>query len=326
MQLGPQPNDRNWVQYTMRHNLVPFSRMYSQWAGKFFEPFMAYLSPESMRRLGSEKPKYDGVFWFHLFKPDVIGETDIHVGATVSKGSIRTRVTAFSNDPKTRALLVSFVDSSPESLWADFLAWTQLTVPRAQPSYCIVNRNRTFARGSFNETRDHAMISNVAIVLRKEGFQEPNHWNALSHRWEIERDGLDGATVSEVNFEEVERFSLPIAIDKLEFRTGAVNSKDSSPKGTYTVAGQVAKTGDFHFSRGITLVNALRAAGGVTDEADLSKVALTRIATDGTTSTVVVNVEAWLQDTAPLQSAIPVLQPGDVVLVPSIEAGQPSPP
>ena len=326
MRLVPQPNDRNWVQYVMRHNLVPFSRMYPQWGGRFFEPFTAYFSPESMRRLASQRPIYDGTFWFHLFKPDVIGETDIHVGAALSKGTIRSRVSAISNDPKTWTLLVSFVDSSPESLWTDFLEMSQLTAPRAQPIYCIVNRSRTYARGSFNETRYHTVISNVAIALRKEAFQEPNHWNALSRKWEKERDGLVGATVAEVNFEEVERFSLPIAIDKFDFRTGIVNSQGPSPKGTYAVAGQVEKPGDFHFSRGTTLVNALRAAGGVTDEADLSKVALTRIAADGTASTVLVNVEAWLEDTTPSESAIPVLQPGDVVLVPSIEAGQTFPP
>jgi hypothetical protein len=256
----------------------------------------------------------------------VIGESDIHVGGMLAKGPVRSRISAVFKDEKRQILWISLVGSSPEYLWKNFLMSTGLSAPQGWPAFCVVNHGRTYASNSLNERSQHALISNVAIVLRRDSFRGPDHWSGSTHAWVKEKGGLDGATLAEVSFPEVERFSLPLAIDYFGSMASFEYSKDPSPRGTYTVTGAVTKAGVFNYSKGTTLTFALRIAGGASDRADLSKVTLTHMAPDGVPSTIVFNVEAWLENPTALETSVPVLHPGDVVDVPTLETGPPPQP
>jgi SLBB domain len=328
LRMAPEPGDREWAQYAMRHNLVPFARLNSgwNWNGEFLERFNLVLSSEMMGKLGTDKASYDGVFWFSLFHPEIIGESNILVGAALAKGSARSRIVSVVSDEKKQILWISLVETSPEFPWTDFLTKSELTAPQAQPVFCIVNRTRTYASNSSNSTWHRALISNVAIFLRRDSFQGPIHWSASTHTWIKELAGLNGATLAEVNFREEERFSLPLATDDFRSIADFSDSKIPSPRGTFTVTGAVTKAGSFNFFRGTTLTFALRIAGGVSDRADLSKVTLTHVAPDGLASTIEFNVQAWLENPTASESAVPVLQPGDVVAVPTLETGPPAQP
>jgi len=326
--MHPQPGDREWIQYEMRHNLTPLAHLNSgwNWNGEFFEPFSLILSPDGMRRLATEKPKYEGTFWFRLFRPDVIGESDILVGGALAKGPVRSRIVADSSDVKRQILWISIVESSPEYSWTDFLLGKEATAPQGQPAFCIVNRTQTYANNSLNERGEHALIASVSITLRRDSFRGPDQWSASTHSWVKEKGGLDGATLAEVNFQEVGRFSLRLAKDDFSSIVSFEDSKSPSPRGTFTVTGAVAKAGAFNYSKGTSLTFALRIAGGVSDRADLSKVTLTHMATDGVPSTIVFNVGAWLEDPTASENTVPVLHPGDVVDVPTLETGPPPQP
>ena len=77
-----------------------------------------------------------------------------------------------------------------------------------------------------------------------------------------------------------------------------------------TLLGQVSKPGTFAFTPGLTLIQALSVAGGLTAIADSDRVNLTRI-TDKGSQTVVLSVERMMEGTAPdIQ-----LQPGDRIFV-----------
>jgi hypothetical protein len=326
--MHPQPGDREWIQYGMRHNLTPLAHLNSgwNWNGEFFEPFSLILSPDGMRRLATEKPKYEGTFWFRLFRPDVVGESDLLVGGAIAKGPVRSRIVALSKDERKQILWISLVESSPEYLWTDYLLEKEVTAPRRQPAFCIVNRTRTYAANSLNESRQHAVISNVAIFLRRDSFRGPEDWSASTHTWVTEKGGFDGGKLVEVSFHEAERFSLPLATDDFSSIASFQDSNGPSPKGTFTVTGAVTKAGVFNYYKSTTLTSALRIAGGVSDRADLSKVTLTHVAPAGVPSTIVFNVKAWLENPTASENTVPVLQPGDVIDVPTVESGPPPQP
>lgn len=77
-----------------------------------------------------------------------------------------------------------------------------------------------------------------------------------------------------------------------------------------TVLGQVAKPGTFPYTTGLTLIQALSQAGGLTGIANLDKVNLTR-RTAGGTRTVVIAISTIMEGRAP---DIP-LQSGDRIFV-----------
>lgn len=77
-----------------------------------------------------------------------------------------------------------------------------------------------------------------------------------------------------------------------------------------TVLGQVQKPGSFQLEPGMTLLQALSLAGGLTSLANVSRVNLTRTS-EGKATTVVVNIEAIYEGEVP---DVP-LQPGDRVFV-----------
>ncbi|HEU5073510.1 MAG TPA: polysaccharide biosynthesis/export family protein [Polyangiaceae bacterium] len=78
-----------------------------------------------------------------------------------------------------------------------------------------------------------------------------------------------------------------------------------------TLLGEVQKPGSFPVSPGLTLIQALSLAGGLTSIANKEQVRLTRVAKDGTTNTVVLDIGAITEGDAP---DIP-LQPGDRIYV-----------
>lgn len=78
-----------------------------------------------------------------------------------------------------------------------------------------------------------------------------------------------------------------------------------------TLLGQVQKPGSFPFSAGMTLIQAISMAGGLTSIANNDRVNLTRNQKDGTARTVVVSVEAITEGYSP---DIP-LQAGDRIFV-----------
>lgn len=78
-----------------------------------------------------------------------------------------------------------------------------------------------------------------------------------------------------------------------------------------TLLGEVQKPGSFPVSPGLTLIQAVSMAGGLTSIANKEQVRLTRMAKDGTTNTVVLDISAITEGDAP---DIP-LQPGDRIYV-----------
>jgi len=324
LRIIPEPPDQSWLHYSMRRNLFPISFWYPG-KGKTFEPFAFALSPAAIRKLSTEKPEYDGTFWFRLLEPQVIGEKEIRIGSVFEKGSNYTRVVAIDNNVAKQALWLTFIERSPEFLWMDFLTSMELSPWPAQPAYGVVNRQRSRMADGNNDTRLRALVANVAIVLRKDAFSGQDRWNALAHRWEKEPENLEEGTLAEVDYSEAQRFSLPLKVDRLSFNSGVAykwKSAPSAPSGSYTVTGEANKPGTFQLAPGETLVNALRAAGGVSDKGDLTAVVITRATSDGTPSRVVVNVEAWLEDTNSTEGN-PALHAGDVIDVSPEKANPP---
>ncbi len=78
-----------------------------------------------------------------------------------------------------------------------------------------------------------------------------------------------------------------------------------------TLLGQVAKPGSFPFTTGLTLIQAVSLAGGLTAIADADRVNVTRKGGDGRSYTAVVSVEAITEGESP---DIP-LQAGDQIFV-----------
>ena len=78
-----------------------------------------------------------------------------------------------------------------------------------------------------------------------------------------------------------------------------------------TVLGQVHKPGSFPLTPGMTLLQAMSLAGGLTSLANTGRVNLTRSTGDGKTRTVVLNVDLIHEGT---EQDIP-LQPGDRIFV-----------
>ena len=77
-----------------------------------------------------------------------------------------------------------------------------------------------------------------------------------------------------------------------------------------TLLGQVSKPGTFPYTPGLTLVQAISVAGGLTPIADSDRVNLTRNTVKGT-QTVVISLDSMMEGTSPdIQ-----LQPGDRIFV-----------
>ncbi len=311
-----QQNEQ-WMWYSRRHFL---SRMMPESEKKWSVQFPMILAPSEMKKLRNETPGYDGIFWFSLLQGEKIGEGEIRPGTVLEKATVRTRVAAISFDDENQVLWLSLVERSPEFLWTDLLRTVELTASSPIPSYGVVNPDRTFMSGGNTEMRDHALIANVSIALRKERFGPRSHWNAATHAWEKERDSFKGATLAEVLNREAERFSLPVTVDHFAFMHHVLGNNGALLE-AYTVSGEAWRPGAFRLFPGDTVVNALRYAGGVSDKADLKSVVLTHTNPDGTTTRTVVNVDAWLDGKVPIE-AMPPVQPGDEVSVPAAKAEQ----
>jgi SLBB domain len=321
LRLNPEPPDQGWVRYRERRFLFPRTVWGPQNGSKIPLPFTMVLSPETMIKLFGEKPRFDGTFWFRVLEPQLIGEKALQVGTEFTVGAKDSRLAAVENDKIKQDIWLSFVDRSPEFLWTDFLEAIKLAPWRIQPIHLVVDRTRTHITYDFGQSTIHALVAGVSITLRKSAFLSRKHWNESEHIWENESGGFDGATVAEIDYREVERFSLPLTIDKFLALRGGKGTEPSFRKGTYSVSGEVSKAGDFDLGPGVTLINALRTAGGISDRADLKRVELRRTAPDGTTSTTTVDVDYWLENEGLNTNSLPLLQPGDVIVVPAIGSG-----
>jgi polysaccharide export outer membrane protein len=78
-----------------------------------------------------------------------------------------------------------------------------------------------------------------------------------------------------------------------------------------TLLGEVQKPGSFALTPGLSLIQAVSLAGGLTSIANKQKVNLTRAGKDGRTATVVIDIGAITEGEAPDI----VLQPGDRIYV-----------
>ena len=218
LRIAQEPPNQRFIQYAMLHNWMPVSAGDLGPGGQFEEVSSIWLPPGETAKLKSERPDFDGTFWFRLFKPELVGEKSLNAGSEFTMGSIRTRLATIRKDERTQVLQVSLIERAPESLWSDFLENMALAVPNAQPSYYAVNRTRTYVTEGLNETRNRVLIAGVAITLRRDAFRGRTRWNASSHKWETEPDSLEGGTLVEVIYREVERFSLPLSVGKLAVR------------------------------------------------------------------------------------------------------------
>ncbi|HXP61559.1 MAG TPA: SLBB domain-containing protein [Dongiaceae bacterium] len=318
-QLGitPEPRDRNWTEFARRRYLIRESEPDSRQASRYIATFSLTLSPETVRRFRREKPEYDATLGFRLLRPEVIGEHDPRVGTVFAKGSTHSRVALVDRDEAKQVAWISFIERSPEFLWADFLSLMELAPWNPEPAYGLVNRERTRISGALNEARDHALVAEVSIVLRKDGFRGHNRWNHSVKRWEHVWESLTDATLAEVTFKDAGRFSLPLKVES--FTMSGVAKHGSI--GSCTVSGEVNKPGNIGLTPGTTLAHALQAVGGVSDRADLSAVVITRVNSNGSSTRIVANVDAWLRREGPTDEDI-VLQPGDIVDVPASSAAQ----
>ena len=318
-QLGitPEPRDRNWAEFARRRFLIRDFKPDSGQATNSIETFSLVLSPETVRRLRHEKPEYDATLGFRLFHPVVIGEHDPKAGTVFAKGSTYSRVVLVDFDETKKVTWISFVEHSPEFLWNDFLFLAALMPWSPEPAYGLVNRARTHVSGGLNEVRDHALVAKVSIVLRKDGFRGHEWWNQSVKRWEQELESPAGTTLAEVTFENAGHFSRPLKVES--FTMSGVEKHGSF--GSCTVSGEVNKPGNIGLTPHTTLARALQAAGGVSDRADLSAVVITRANSNGTTTRIVENVDAWLRREGPTDDDA-VLQSGDIVDVPASSAAQ----
>jgi len=311
-----EPRDQDWVRYMVRHSVVRVSDWSHEANREAFEYFPMVISPDTLKRFRNQKPEYEGIFWFQLLQPEVVGEQEIRPGNEFSKGSKHTRIASVKNDGSNQVLRLLLVERSPAFLLSEFLQSVQLAPWRSRPVYGVVNQKRTFTSDGHNETTDEALISGVQIVLRNEGFSAHERWNASSHRWEAQPDTLTGATLVEVDYPAVLEFSLPLQVDNFPLHVNKQYNSNAPSIGRYTVKGEANKVGEFELSQGTDLVSALRAAGGASDEGDLKAVTLTRAAVDGRSSRMVVDIEAWSEGTLSSEK-IPFIEPGDIVEVPN---------
>jgi len=318
-QLGitPEPRDRNWTEFARRRYLIRESEPGSTQASSHIATFSLMLSPETVHRLRHEKPEYDATLGFRLLRPEVIGEHDPKAGAVFAKGATYSRVVLVDRDEANQVTWISFIERSPEYLWTDFLSAMGLAPWSPEPAYGLVNRARTYISGGFNEARDHALVAEVSIVLRKDGFQGHGWWNRSVKKWEQEWESLAGATLAEVKFKDAGLFSVPLKVQG--FNMSGLAKRGLI--GSCTVLGEVNKPGNIGLEAGTTLARALQAASGVSDRADLSAVVITRANSNGAPIRIVANVDAWLRREGPTDEDI-VLQPGDVVDVPAFSAAQ----
>ena len=315
--ITPEPRDRNWTEFARRRYLIRESEPDSRQASSSIATFSLTLSPETVRRLRHEKPEYDATLGFRLFRPAVIGEHDPKTGTVFAKGSTHSRIAFVDFDEAKKVTWISFIERSPEFLWTDFLSLAALAPLSPEPAYGLVNRARTHVSDGSIEARDHVLVANVSIVLRKDGFWGYYWWNDSVKRWEQEWESLDGATLAESTFKDAGRFSLPLKVESFSISGVAKHSSF----GSCTVSGEVNKPGTIGLTLGTTLARALQAAGGVSDRADLSAVVITRANSNGPSTRIVANVDAWLRREGPTDDDI-VLQPGDIVDVPASSAAQ----
>ncbi len=321
LRLVPEPTDEDWMYYAMRHALLPRKTWNPGGADKYFNYFTMMFSPETMIRLFGEKPEYDGTVWFRLMQPEIVAEREVRVGSEFIAGSTESRLVSVENDPEKQDLWLSFIERSPESVWTEVLSATHQTAWRVQPAYIVVTKTRTTASEGINASRVSALIGGVSIVLRKDGFRSRNRWDSSKHIWEKKRGEFDGATLADVNYRETERFSSPV---RGEFpRRPPVNDSGASiQNGKYSVSGEVSRAGNYDVGPKENLIIALRTAYGVSDRADLRRVELKRISPDGSTSSTIVDVQAWLESDSPAIAikTIPILEPGDSIYVPPMES------
>lgn len=317
LRITPEPRDRNWTEFARRRFLIRESEPDSRQASRYIATFSLTLSPETVRRLRHEKPDYDATLGFRLLRPEVIGEHDPRVGTVFTKGSTYSRVALVDRDEVKQVTWISFIERSPEYLWPDFRSSMGFAQWNPEPAYGLVNQPRTYISGGFNEVRDHALVAEVSIVLRKEGFRGHDWWNHSVKRWEQEWESLASATLAEVTFKDAGDFSVPLKVEG--FTMSGVAKYGST--GRCTVSGEVNKPGNIQLAPGTTLSRALQAAGGVSDRADLSAVVITRANSNGPSTRIVANVDAWLRREGPTEADI-VLQPGDIVDVPASSAAQ----
>jgi hypothetical protein len=324
LRLVPESPYRDWMEYDNRRLLLPHWSWNPNNAGKYTEFFTMVFSPRTMTRLLSEKPEYDATVWFRVMQPEVVGETEVRTGSEFLVGARSSRLVAIENGREKQDLWLSFVERSPEYLWTDLLNAVNLIAWPIRPAYFLVNRARTYTTEEFNSNKVDALIGDVSIALRKVGYRSRNRWNALKHAWEMETGDFDGSTVAEVDYREIERFSFPIQgqFSKRATGPGGFSSTLTDLKGKYSVSGEVSRAGDFDLGPGVTLIYALRVAGGVSDRANLHGVELRRSMPDGSSSTTIVDVQSWLEGDSNSIEAVPVLQPGDTVFVPAVAAGR----
>jgi protein involved in polysaccharide export with SLBB domain len=120
----------------------------------------------------------------------------------------------------------------------------------------------------------------------------------------IQVAGLEAPEVAEVIRERLKQLKIltdpSVIVQVKEYRSRRI-----------TIIGQVSKPGSFPFTSGMTLIQAISVAGGLTALADTDRVNLTRKSDNGRTYTALVAVGAMMEGKAP---DVP-LQSGDQIFV-----------
>ena len=139
----------------------------------------------------------------------------------------------------------------------------------------------------------------------------------LPREYQVASDGsvdlpyLHTVPVAGLEPQEIARLARKLLIEKgiLSDPSVVVQIKEYNSR-KVTILGQVAKPGTFPFTPGLTLIQALSQAGGLTGIANLDRVNLTR-RTDGGSRTVVISIGTIMEG----RSADIPLQSGDRIFV-----------
>jgi len=301
----------DWNERWARRSLVPRG-----WLGGAEMSPPIWLSPQNDRRILAKPADYKATVWLGLFRSAVVGERLAQVGSRFDHASAHGRISAVETHSDDQLLRVTIREVRPASYWTNFFHGVGDT-SSSSLHYFLVNADRTNVLQADDESRGLPVIIGAAEIQMRKLFFPPN-FRLREHEIKAEREApmeLDGATVAAVIEPEVERFtrrieSLPLPVPQAKY--GA-----RIRAALVTVRGAVGKPLE-KVRLYPTLRSALRAAGGLSDDADPSHVAIIRSDPSGKTTRIVVDVEAYLQSGDATAVDQP-LESGDIVEVPRQE-------
>lgn len=300
---SPPPDDpdwlRTWRRVLVRPKFIPPAPVSGVGVSFFFG-----LGGELSDRLTTQPSLLEGRYWFGLVQSHLVGERPLEVGAEFGSGPRHTRVAGIMQVPAEGLLRVALVERNPS--WA---------MRKFDPDYAFVNGVRTEVLDGLNEIQFRTVIEGVEITLRHDIFRGRSHWDGRRHKWVPVAESFSGGSLAELQTRLVERFNRDLKVPEFLMKPPVKAAEAPQSLGAITVGGAVNHPSTIEFRRGDTVLEALRNAGGFTDDADVGKVTLIRIGEDGLPVRSILDVGAYLDGQA-TPKLFPVLRAGDFIQVP----------